>query len=131
MEGCKVIDAFDHQFVFVGITTRHGRETALMTGSAEVRESPETASVLAVLDATNRWLDRGARVGALQSNESGAYSCAPADNKQVNHRGSSKWRAGEQGRLTDAMTRTVAGGDEVNVRPGRPDPFTNDSIPPN
>ena len=59
LEGCKVIDAFDHQFVFVGITTRHGRDSSLMTGSAEVRESPETASVLAVLDATNRWLDRG------------------------------------------------------------------------
>jgi hypothetical protein len=29
----------------------------LMTGSAQVRESAETASVLAVLDATNRWLD--------------------------------------------------------------------------
>ena len=59
LEGCKVIEAFEHQFVFVGITTRHGRESALMTGSAEVRESPETASVLAVLDATNRLLDRG------------------------------------------------------------------------
>ena len=58
LEGCKVIDAFDHEFVFVGVTTRQGRDSALMTGSAEVRESPETASVLAVLDATNRWLDR-------------------------------------------------------------------------
>jgi hypothetical protein len=29
-----------------------------MTGSAEIRESPETASVLAILDATNRWLER-------------------------------------------------------------------------
>jgi hypothetical protein len=58
LEGCKVIEAFDHEFVFVGITTRSGREHALMTGSAEVRESAETASVLAVLDATNRWLDR-------------------------------------------------------------------------
>jgi hypothetical protein len=58
LEGCRVIDAFEKQFVFVGVTTRVGRETALMTGSAEVRESPETASVLAVLDATNRWLDR-------------------------------------------------------------------------
>jgi hypothetical protein len=57
-EGCKVIDAFDHEFVFVGITQRHGREMTLTTGSAEVRESPETAGVLAVLDATNRWLDR-------------------------------------------------------------------------
>jgi hypothetical protein len=60
LEGCKVIEAFEHEFVFVGVTTRQGRNSALMTGSAEVRESPETASVLAVLDATNRWLDRGA-----------------------------------------------------------------------
>jgi hypothetical protein len=57
-EGCRLIDAFDHEFVFVGITSRYGRESTLTTGSAEVRESPETASVLAVLDATNRWLDR-------------------------------------------------------------------------
>src|SRR5262249_38493106 len=57
LEGCKSIEAFDRQFVFVGVTTRVGRETALLTGSAEIRESPETASVLAVLDATNRWID--------------------------------------------------------------------------
>lgn len=57
LEGCRMLEAFDRQFVFVGVTTRYGRETSLMTGSAEVRESPETASVLAVLDATNRWLD--------------------------------------------------------------------------
>jgi hypothetical protein len=58
LEGCRVIDAFDRQFVFVGVTTREGRESVLVTGSAEVRESPETASALAVLDATNRWLSR-------------------------------------------------------------------------
>ncbi|HEY9228293.1 MAG TPA: hypothetical protein VIP11_16675 [Gemmatimonadaceae bacterium] len=58
LEGCKVVEAFEHEFVFIGITTKAGRETTLMTGSAEVRESAETASVLAVLDATNRWLDR-------------------------------------------------------------------------
>ena len=58
LEGCKAIEAFEHEFVFVGVTTRQGRDSSLMTGSAEVRESPETASVLAVLDATNRWLDR-------------------------------------------------------------------------
>jgi hypothetical protein len=57
LEGCRLIDAFDREFVFVGVMTRFGRESALMTGSAEVRESPETASVLAVLDATNRWLE--------------------------------------------------------------------------
>ena len=58
LEGYKVIDAFDREFVFVGVTSRMGRETILMTGSAEVRESPEQAAVLAVLDATNRWLER-------------------------------------------------------------------------
>jgi hypothetical protein len=57
LEGCKSIEAFDRQFVFVGLTTRTGREAALLTGSAEVKESQETASVLAVLDATNRWID--------------------------------------------------------------------------
>jgi hypothetical protein len=58
LEGCKIIDAFDHHFVFVGVTTREGRDSFLVTGSAEVRESPETASALAILDATNRWLSR-------------------------------------------------------------------------
>ena len=57
LEGCKTIEAFERQFVFVGLTTRTGREAALLTGSAEVKESQETASVLAVLDATNRWID--------------------------------------------------------------------------
>jgi hypothetical protein len=57
LEGCKAIDAFDREFVFVGITARAGRDTMLLTGSAEVRESPETAGVLAVLDATNRWVE--------------------------------------------------------------------------
>jgi hypothetical protein len=58
LEGCKGVDAFEREFVFVGVTTRVGRETCLMTGSAEIRESPETASVLAILDATNRWLEK-------------------------------------------------------------------------
>ncbi|HEY4304413.1 MAG TPA: hypothetical protein VGM82_08110 [Gemmatimonadaceae bacterium] len=58
LEGCKLIDAFDRHFVFVGVLTRHGRDNFLVTGSAEVRESPETASALAVLDATNRWSSR-------------------------------------------------------------------------
>jgi hypothetical protein len=63
LEGCKTIGAFEREFVFVGVMTRYGRESVLMTGSAEVRESPETASVLAVLDATNRWLENPGAVG--------------------------------------------------------------------
>lgn len=56
LEGAKVMDAFDRDFVFVSITARLGREMVVLTGSCEVRESAETSSVLAVLDATNRWL---------------------------------------------------------------------------
>jgi hypothetical protein len=56
LEGSKVVEAFDREFVFVGVTVRQGRESALMTGSAEVKDSAETAAVLAVLDATNRWV---------------------------------------------------------------------------
>jgi len=32
-----------------------GRNSQLLVGTAEVRESAEQAAVLAVLDATNRW----------------------------------------------------------------------------
>jgi hypothetical protein len=55
-EGSKIVNAFDREFVFVGVTVRHGRESSLLTGSAEVKDSAETAAVLAVLDATNRWV---------------------------------------------------------------------------
>jgi len=58
VEGCKVVDAFERQFMLVGITARVGRETSLLTGSCEIKDSPETATVLAVLDATNRWMSR-------------------------------------------------------------------------
>jgi hypothetical protein len=58
LDGCKLIDAFEREFVFVGITARHGRDTTHLSGSCEVKESAETASVLAVLDATNRWIER-------------------------------------------------------------------------
>lgn len=57
LEGCRHIDAFDRHFVFVGVTARVGRDTALLTGSAEVKESAEQSAVLAVLAATNRWVE--------------------------------------------------------------------------
>ena len=57
LEGCKVVDAFERQFVLVGVSARMGRESVLLTGSAEVRESPEQSAVLATLDATNRWAE--------------------------------------------------------------------------
>jgi len=57
--GVQRIDAFDREFVFVGVTARFGREAVLLTGTCEVRDSQEIASALAVLDATNRWVAQG------------------------------------------------------------------------
>jgi hypothetical protein len=57
LEGCRMVDAFERHFVFVGVTARFGRESCLLTGSAEVKESPEQSAVLAILDATNRWVE--------------------------------------------------------------------------
>ena len=56
LEGSKLIDAFDREFIFVSVTARIGRDSVVLTGSCEVRESAETSAVLAVLDATNRWM---------------------------------------------------------------------------
>ena len=54
--GARLVEAFDREFVMAAVTAQMVRETVLLTGTCEVKESPETASVLAVLDATNRWL---------------------------------------------------------------------------
>jgi hypothetical protein len=59
LDGAKLVEAFDREFVFVGVSARVGRDSALLTGSCEIKESPETASVLAALDATNRWIAYG------------------------------------------------------------------------
>jgi hypothetical protein len=54
--GVKMMEAFEREFVFVGVTARIGRESVLLTGTCEIRDNAETSSALAVLDATNRWL---------------------------------------------------------------------------
>jgi hypothetical protein len=56
-EGARVIEAFDRELVLVGVLVRLGRSTVLLAGSCEVKESLETASALAVLNATNRWVE--------------------------------------------------------------------------
>src|SRR5918993_2055620 len=53
LDGVRLIEAFEREFVFVGVTARFARTSALLTGSCEIRESAETASVLAALEATN------------------------------------------------------------------------------
>jgi hypothetical protein len=57
LEGCQIVEAFEREFIFVGVRSRFERESVLLTGTAEAKESRETAAVLAVLDATNRWIE--------------------------------------------------------------------------
>ena len=59
LEGAELVTAFGREFVFVGVAARQGRGATLLTGSCEVRDGVEAAAVLAVLDATNRWIARG------------------------------------------------------------------------
>jgi hypothetical protein len=57
LEGARIVEAFDRQFAFVAVQGLGGRDTLLLTGTAEIRESAERAAVFAVLDATNRWTE--------------------------------------------------------------------------
>ena len=57
LEGAKLITAFDRELVLVGVVVRRGRNSTLLTGSCEIKDSAETASALAVLNATNRWVE--------------------------------------------------------------------------
>jgi len=56
LEGARLVEAFDAQLVMVGVQTLEQRGSQLVLGTAEVREGVERAAVLAVLDATNRWI---------------------------------------------------------------------------
>ena len=57
LEGAHLVEAFERRFVFVAVHGLGGREAQLLTGTCEIRESAERSAVLAVLDATNRWVD--------------------------------------------------------------------------
>ncbi len=55
LEGVKTVEAFGEELVVAAVHVIDGRETRLLTGTAQAHEAPEQAAVLAVLDATNRW----------------------------------------------------------------------------
>jgi hypothetical protein len=56
LEGVKVVEAFEQRLVVVGVQVVEGRDPEMVMGTAPLRESAERAAILAVLDATNRWL---------------------------------------------------------------------------
>ena len=57
LEGVKVVTAFERELVLVGVIARIARQSTMLTGSCEIRDSAETAAALAVLNATNRWVE--------------------------------------------------------------------------
>ena len=57
LEGARVIQALDRNVAFAAVQAASGRDSVLLTGTAEVKESAERAAVFAVLDATNRWTE--------------------------------------------------------------------------
>lgn len=57
LEGARMIQELGREVVFATIQASSGRDSLLLTGTAEIRESPERAAVFAVLDATNRWTE--------------------------------------------------------------------------
>jgi hypothetical protein len=57
LEGAKIVEGFDREFAFVAVQGLGGRDTLLLSGTAEIKESAERAAVFAVLDATNRWTE--------------------------------------------------------------------------
>lgn len=57
LEGAKLLEIFDRQFVIAAVRGLGGREPVVLAGAVEIRDSVERSAVLAVLDATNRWAD--------------------------------------------------------------------------
>ena len=55
--GAQRVEAFGAEVVLVGVTVRQGRSSLMLSGSCTIRDSAEVAGALAVLDATNRWLE--------------------------------------------------------------------------
>ncbi len=57
LAGAQRVEAFGADVVLVGVTVRQGRSSLMLSGSCTIRDSAEVAGALAVLDATNRWLE--------------------------------------------------------------------------
>lgn len=57
LEGTRVVEAHGRTVVFAMVRGLGGRDSVLLTGTAEARESADRAAVFAVLDATNRWIE--------------------------------------------------------------------------
>ena len=109
LEGAKIVEAFDREFAFVAVQGLGGRETSLLTGTAEIKESAERAAVFAVLDATNRWTE--ARRPARRAGGGGAgaltHPCFWTDTSDEDWTG--RLAPGGRARHSEEVSRAVDG----------------------
>lgn len=56
LDGVKVVDAFDRQFVLVAVNAMSGRDVTPLAGATVVEVSSDRAAILATLQATDRWV---------------------------------------------------------------------------
>jgi len=56
LDGVKVVNAFDRQFVMVAIHALEGRYVTSLSGATVVEDSTDRAAILASLQATDRWV---------------------------------------------------------------------------
>jgi hypothetical protein len=56
LDGVKVVEAFDRNYVLVGVNAIHDREIASLAGASVVAHTLDRAAILATLQATDRWV---------------------------------------------------------------------------
>lgn len=56
LEGVRRVEAFDVELMCAGVHVVEPRESQFLVGTAQVRDDAERAAALALLDATNRWV---------------------------------------------------------------------------
>ena len=56
LDGVKLVDAFDRSFALVAANAIHDREITALSGAASVEDTPDRAAIMAVLQATDRWV---------------------------------------------------------------------------
>ena len=56
LDGVKIVDAFDRKFVLVAVHAMSGRDLARLAGTTVMDESTDRAAILAMLQATDRWI---------------------------------------------------------------------------
>lgn len=55
LDGVKIVDAFDANYVLVAVNAIQGREIAGLAGASAVEDTLDRAVILATLQATDRW----------------------------------------------------------------------------